>query len=245
MITTSGFQAVISAKIPLVLADDDETGTNALPASPTARQLSVGGPYFGRLGADWIIADSNGKANVLYSADDASSGAIQLAAATNEFATKCPGCKVTVVHYNDGSLPKLSTAVSAALISNPNIEYVFNAYDEPGGIYAVQGLKQVKGRKLKFVAGGGTPVALQRIRNSDESASPGIDASAVAWDMADSIFRFVLGVPKVPAYPLSLRLFTKDNLPQDTADTSAYGTGAWYSDGGFRAMYTKLWGVSA
>lgn len=241
---TQGLKAAIAAKIPLVLADDDETGSSALPSSPVARQLSVGGSYFGRLGADWIIADSNGKANVLYAADDASSGVIQAAATENEYQTKCPGCTVTTVHYSDGSLTKLATAVSSALIAHPDITYVQGAYDEPSGIYTVQGIRQVAGRHLKFVAGGGSPVGLQRIHLGQESASPGVDTSAIAWDMADSIFRFAAGVPQVKTYPLTLRLFTSSNLPSNPTDTGAFESGAWYSNGGFRAMYQKLWGVA-
>jgi len=236
------FRAAMAAKVPLVLADDDETG---LPASPTARELSVGSAYFGRLGADWVIADSNGRANVLYAADEASSGAIQQAAAASEFAVRCPGCKVTVIQYNDNSLSKLTTAVSTALVSHPDIDYVFCAYDEPGGINALQGVKQVSSRKVKFVAGGGAQVGLQRIEGGQESASPGVDTSEIAWNMADALFRFIVDAPQVPAYPPALRLFTTDNLPQDLANTSAYASGSWYSNGGYRAMYAKLWGVSA
>ena len=239
------FQAVLKAKIPLVMADDDEVGANALPASSTARQLSIGGTYFGRLGADWVIADSHGTANVLYAADDASSGALQLAAATDEFKTRCPACKVTVIHFNDASLPKLTTAVSAALIANSKIRYVFNAYDEPSGAYAVQGLQRIKGRSLKFVGGGGSPVGLQRIQKGEESASPGVDTSRVAWDMADAVFRFVAGVPQINTYPKALRLFTKDNLPADVKDTAAFSVGSWYSNGNFRAGYKTLWPSSS
>lgn len=238
-----GFDAAIAAKIPLILADDDETGSASIPASPTSRQLSVNGSEFGRLGADIIIADSNGEANVIYAADDASAGAIQSAATQDEYASKCPKCTVTLIHYSDGSVSKLTTAASAALISHPNVNYFQNAYDEPGGIYAVQGLQQVKGRSVKFVAGGGSPVGLQRIQLGQQLASPGVDTSQIAWNMADSLFRFTAMSPQITDYPSAIRLFTSTNLPKDPTDASGFESGAWYSDGGFRAMYKTLWGT--
>lgn len=243
-IAKNGFDSVIARKIPLVLVDGDETGPAALPKSDTARQMGIGGPDFGRFGADWIIADSNGKANVLMSVDDATTGAIQFAAAKNEYEQHCPGCKLTVIHYNDGSLPKLSTAVSSALIAHPEVKYIQHAYDEPSGIYAVRGVQQVRGRKVKFVAGGGSPVGLGRIHDGQQSASPGVDTAQIGWQTADIIVRYAAHVPQVGEYPSTLRLFSAQNLPAQFASADVFKTGAFYSNGGYREMYKRLWGAA-
>ena len=237
------FQAAAAAKLPVILADDDETGANAVPASSFVRELSDAAPIWTALGADWVIADSGGHANVLYAADDASQGAVATKSVTNEFAAHCPECKVTIVHFSDAALPKLATAVSAAMVAHPAIDYIYGGYDVPAGIYALQGAKQITGRKLKFLTVSGAPAGLQRIANAEQAADAGVDTTALAWDMADALFRIISGVTQ-GNYEPGVRLFTSDNLPANTKDTDAYYSGEWYSNGGLQQMYTKLWGAS-
>lgn len=239
----TSFKAAAAAHIPVVAADDDDTGAQAFPASSVARQLTSGAPLWAALAADWIIADSKGRAHVLYAADDASAGVIAANAVTHEFAAHCPQCKVTVVHFSDAALPKLATAVSSGLISAPDVNYVYGAYDAPAGIYALQGAKQIKGRTPKFVTITGSPVGLARVAAGDQAADAGVDTAAFSWIMADALFRLILGVPQVTYQP-QVRLFTKDNVPHNTKNVDAYNSGSWYSNGGFRAMYLKVWGLS-
>lgn len=234
------FQAAAAAKVPVISADNDDTGPDAFPASSVARQLSDDGPAWAALATDWIIADSAGRAKILYAADDASQGTVATKAVTTELAAHCTLCILTVVHYNDNALPKLATAISSALIANPDIDYVYGGYDVPAGIYALQGAKQVTGRKFKFVTISGAPTGLQRIFDGSQAADAGVDTSALAWNMTDALFRLISKVPQVNYQP-GIRLFTKGNLPPDTHDIKAYTQGAWYSNGGFRTMYDKLW----
>lgn len=237
------FKAAVAAKVPVIAADDDATGASAFPASPSLRQLSDAAPMWTALAADWIIADSGGHAQVLYAADDASQGVVASKVVMGEFSAHCPECKVTVIHFSDAALPKLATAISSAMIAHPGIDYVYGGYDVPAGIYALQGAKQVTGRQFKFVTVSGAPTGLQRIASGDQAADAGVDTTALAWDMADALFRMIDGVAQVDYRP-GIRLFTKDNLPSDPKDVGAYNSGAWYSNGGLRTMYAKLWGMN-
>ena len=233
------FAAAIKAKIPIVATDNDKPGS--FPTAPTVRRLSIGGPQWAALGVDWIVADSNGKAQVLYVADDSNAGVTQTAAVKAEFAKQCPGCKLTLVNFSDPTIDKLPTAVSGAMTANPKIDYVFGGYDAPSGILALQGAKIVAGRKFTYLTVTGQPPGLQRVAGGQQAADPGVDSAESSWNAADALLRMVAGVPQVQYTP-ALRLFTKQNVPANTKDASAYAAGTWYSTGGFRAMYTKLWG---
>ena len=235
------YAAAIAAKIPIIATDNDKPGS--FPDSPTVRRLTIGGPVYGALGADWIIADSGGKAQVLYVADSSNAGVTQSAAVKGEFAKQCPDCKVTVVTFSDPTIDKLPTAVSAAMTANPKIDYVFGGYDAPSGIFALQGAKQVSGRKFTYLTVTGQPPGLQRMAAGQQAADPGVDPAETMWNATDALLRMITGAKQVEYQP-AVRLFTKDNLPSDTKSTTAYGAGTWYSNGGYKAMYEKLWAVS-
>lgn len=238
---SQAYAAAIAAKIPIVATDNDKPGS--FPNSPYVRRLTIGGLVYGALGADWIIADSGGKAQVLYVGDNSNAGVTQTSAVTKEFAKQCPGCKVTVVKFSDPTIDKLPTAVSSAMTANPKINYVFGGYDAPSGIFALQGAKQVTGRKFTYLTVTGQPPGLQRVAGGQQAADPGVDTAETMWNATDALLRMITGGKQVNYLP-AVRLFTKSNVPSDTKSASAYASGSWYSNGGFRAMYTKLWGLS-
>lgn len=237
---SQAYAAAIAAKIPIVATDNDKPGS--FPNSPDVRRLTIGGPVYAALGADWIIADSGGKAHVLYVADNSNAGVTQTTAVKGEFTKQCPGCKLTVVNFSDPTIDKLPTAVSSAMTANPKIDYVFGGYDAPSGIFALQGAKQVTGRKFTYLTVTGQPPGLQRVAGGQQAADPGVDTAETMWNASDALLRMITGAKQVTYLP-AVRLFTKSNVPSDTKSSSAYAAGTWYSNGGFAAMYKKLWGV--
>ncbi|WP_375502526.1 sugar ABC transporter substrate-binding protein [uncultured Jatrophihabitans sp.] len=237
---SQAYGAAIAAKIPIVATDNDKPGS--FPNNPDIRRLTIGGPVYAALGADWIIADSGGKAQVLYVADNSNAGVTQTAAVKGEFAKQCPDCKLTVVSFSDPTIDKLPTAVSSAMTANPKINYVFGGYDAPSGIFALQGAKQVTGRKFTYLTVTGQPPGLQRVASGQQAADPGVDTAETMWNATDALLRIITGQQQVNYLP-ALRLFDKANVPSNTKSAAAYASGSWYSNGGFRAMYTKLWGL--
>jgi ribose transport system substrate-binding protein len=234
------YSAAIAAHIPVVATSNDDV--KGFPVSSDLATVSIGLTADARLAADWIIADSGGKANVLYTADNSAQGVLESAATRDEFARECPGCKVTVVEFGDLTVQNLATAVSSAMVKNPGINYVYGGYDAPSGIYALQGAKQVTGRHFTYVTGTGQPPGLQRVAAGQQAADPGIDTVDAMWNTADALFRIVTGAKQVQYTP-AFRIFTKSNVPSNTKDASAYASGQWYTNGAFKPMYTKLWGL--
>ena len=93
-------------------SDGETYGTTCVP-----------GPFeqAGRLEADWVIADSEGTANVLViTSNDANSTNSLVRGMKDEFATKCPDCEVQFV---DVAIPdwarEIRGEVSSALVSDP------------------------------------------------------------------------------------------------------------------------------
>jgi ribose transport system substrate-binding protein len=238
---SAAYAAAVAAKIPVVATDNDNSA--GFPKSPLLTTVSLGPPEDARLAADWIIANSNGKADVVYAADNSNDGVIEAAATKDEFTKYCPGCKYTAVSFGDLTVQNLATAISSAMDRDPNINYVDGGYDAPSGIYALQGAKTVTGRHFTYITSTGQPPGLQRVAAGQQAADPGLDTDDSMWNTADALFRILTGAKPVASYTPALRIFTKGNVPSNTTDANAYASGQWYTNGSFKAMYQKLWGL--
>jgi ribose transport system substrate-binding protein len=237
---SSAFANAFAAKIPVVATDNDDP--QGFPKNGDVTAVDIGNPLDSKLTADWIIANSGGKADVLYAADNSNDGVIEAHATESEFAAKCPDCKVTVVTFGDESVNTLPTAVSSAMVKDPSINYVDGNYDAPSGIFALQGAKTVTGRRFTYITGTGQPPGLQRVAAGTQAADPGMDPDIAMWNTADALFRIILHKAPIAYYTPGVRIFTKANIPSNTKSASAYASGQWYTNGGFKAMYRKLWG---
>ena len=237
---SSAYSDALAAKIPVVATDNDDAA--GFPKSPLLTTVDIGTPKDARLAADWIIADSGGKGDVLYAADNSNDGVIEAAATHDEFAKQCPECKVTTVTFGDLSVDKLPTAISSAMVRDPNINYVYGGYDAPAGIFALQGAKTVTGRHFTYITITGQPPGVQRVAAGQQAADPGLDTDVAMWNTADALFRILTGASPVASYPPAVRIFTKSNVPSDTKSPAAYASGAWYTNGAFKAMYRQVWG---
>lgn len=238
---SSAYAAAISAKIPVVATDNDDP--QGFPKSPDVTTVDTGVPLDARLAADWIIAKSGGKADVLFAADNSNDGVIEANATDNEFATRCPGCKVTNVTFGDETVQNLPTAVSSALVKNPGIDYIDGGYDAPSGIFALQGAKTVTARRFTYVTSTGQPPGVERVASGSQAADPGTDTDLAMWNTADALFRVLTNGQTVASYSPGVRIFTPANVPSSSSSSSAYASGTWYTDGKFKVLYQKLWGL--
>ena len=237
---SSAYAAAFSAKIPVVATDNDDP--QGFPKTSDVVTVDTGIKADAALAADYIIANSNGAANILYAADNSNDGVVEATATAQEFA-KCSSCKVTNVAFGDETVQNLSTAVPSALVKDPSINFIDGGYDAPSGIYALQGAKTVTGRHFLYITSTGQPPGLERVAQGTQAADPGQDPDLSMWNTADAMFRIILGKSPASAYNPGLRIFTHANVPSDVSSPSAYASGDWYSNGAFKAMYSKLWGL--
>jgi ribose transport system substrate-binding protein len=204
----------------------------------------VPGPFeqAGRLEADWVIADSHGRADVLViTSKDARSTGPLLVGLRAEFAQRCPGCDLRFV---DVPIPswasRIRTEVQSALVRDPKIDYVIPIYDSMSQ-YAVPAIKAAgRAGKIKIAAFNGTPFVLAMLADKDVvAADAGENLSWIGWSAMDQAFRAIAGVPPVSSEHTPLRLFDDHNVAE-TGDPPRFDTG--YGNGYVRG-YERLWRI--
>jgi len=234
--------AVISTHGP----DPATYPAGAVPPEGTANLTSfVPGPFVqvAQLDADYGIVDSGGKADVLIIAPmEVLSAPGHVAAMQQEFSSKCPGCKVTVLNAPIADwATKLATEVQTALTKDPNLGYVMPIYD--GMTSFANSAITAAGRsgRVKIVTYNGNPDALAILAKGG-SVAMNIGESAGWNGLADldAELRILSGVEPVKDENTPLRVYTKDNV-------SAAGTPPTF-DGGFGnsyiSGYSTLWRLS-
>ena len=73
----------------------------------------------------------------------------------------------------------------------------------------------------------------------NHSSSPAPDSAAKSGDGTTARTWVSLRRLSSPG----VRIFTPANVLPSSSSSSAYASGTWYTDGKFKVMYQKLWGL--
>jgi ribose transport system substrate-binding protein len=249
-VAAQAFEAAKASDIPVLVTDQNPPPPGA-PGGVTGigddklAYASFGAEDLMRGVADWIIADSNGKANVLVTelTDSPSTQQWIREGAIGEYRKYCPGCKASTVKINIASLQQVPSAISSALVRNQDTNYVqpqFDAVAQP----VQQGVQQAGfANKVKAASATGLLAGLQQVKQQGFiKADVGINYGYQGWAIADELFRMMLGKPPVEEN-IPQRLFTKENIGTIQLTPQAEATGEWFGSTEFREMFTKLWGL--
>lgn len=217
------------------------------PAEPLT-DARVAQPYAeaARLNADWIINDTQCKANVLIlTSNELIAGDINTKAAKDEFDKYCgSGCKVTDKNI---PIPKWSSqiqpTVQSGIQSTPDLNYVFPLYDSM--IQFVTPAIQLAGAnaRVKITSFNGTPAFLQLIKSGNTVKSiVGENEANLGYAGMDQMMRLLTGLPAVTSGDehIPLRVFDASNVAE-AGNPPAFGVG--YGDK-WRQGYMKLWGLA-
>ena len=205
----------------------------------------VPGPFeqAGRLEADWVIATTQGQADVLViMSTDAHSTSPLVRALKDEFRTRCPGCRL---RFTDVPIPRwpdeLRGEVQSALVRDPGLDYVVPIYDSMSQ-YVVPAIRANAGAasRVKLATFNGTPFVLQLLQRHERvQMVAGEDLAWVGWAAMDQAFRLIAGVPPLQSERTPLRVF-------DASDVGEAGSPPGVDRGygsSFVAGYRRLWGV--
>ncbi|WP_367325885.1 sugar ABC transporter substrate-binding protein [Streptomyces sp. HUAS ZL42] len=198
------------------------------------------------LTASALIADSGGKANILY-IGTSDTRTIQATGdhAVKYLGEKCPDCKVTRINYNSASLDKLPSQVSAALIKEPNTNYIFAVLDTaiPPAIAGARAAGFEK--KVKIGGMGGDLAVLQGIAGGGpEFATAGSFLSYTSWLFADDVVRMLAGqAPADKGLPVPYRLFTKADVAGLALTPKGYASMEWYGSDAYEEQFLTAWGA--
>jgi ribose transport system substrate-binding protein len=249
-VAAQAFEGAKAKKIPVLVTDQNPPPPGAPGGVKGIGDSKLAYAPFGaedlmRGVADWIIADSNGKANVLVAelTDSPSTQAWIQEGAVAEYEKNCPGCKVTVAKINIASLQLVPSKISSELLRNQDVDYVqpqFDAVAQP----IQQGVQQAGfANKVKAASATGLLSGLQQVKQGGFiKADMAIDYAYQGWAIADEAFRMMLGEPPVEE-KIPQRLFTKENIGSIELTKEAEASGEWFGSTEFRDMFTKLWGL--
>lgn len=194
--------------------------------------------------ADWTIADSKGKANVLLMPYTDSPSTLSYDVTTvGVFKKLCPACQISEQKIGIADATLAPSQTSSALLSHPGVQYVLPEYDAlDQGV--LQGIQQSGfAHKVKVVTSAGDLPALQAIKSGQLSVDVGESFPYGGWADADEAMRMMLGKPIVTEKP-PLRMFTAANVGSLALTPAAQANGSWYGSSSYTTMFEHLWGVS-
>ncbi|MRJ75793.1 substrate-binding domain-containing protein [Aeromicrobium sp. SMF47] len=198
-----------------------------------------------RLMADYIIAESEGKANILeIRSSDLSPDNPMTKAFNGEIKKYCPGCTtehidVPVTQWAQQITPQVQTALTA----NPKIDWIAPHYDFMGTL-AATGVKQAGAKdRVKMASFNGNLAPLEMIQKKDVYvADVGEDIVWLGWAGMDLAFRVLSGLEPLPNNDpkTATRILDSSNIAEvGTPPEFGKGYGDAYVKG-----YEELWGVA-
>ena len=240
-----------AAGIPIVVTHDFQNGEldSPPPNGPGAQAKAlttafVTVPFWeaARLEADWAIAKSNGKANVIsFSSPDVPPSTGITAAMKKEFTDHCPKCKFKSINVPLADwATKIASETQSAIQQDPGVNWVLPIYDSMS-LFAQQGITAAgKSGSVKIASYNGTPAVMKLIQDGDiMDMDAGENITWLAWATADQVGRVLTGAPIIEDgnEQTPLRVFSDENIKEaGTPPSPNLGYGTAYVDG-----YTKLW----
>jgi ribose transport system substrate-binding protein len=238
---TTALRAAEAAKIPVVQMFGVQ-GTNG----PYTQFVSLQDQQSHAIAADWIIADSKGKANVLTSTSvgDLSAENTVKQGGGAEFASKCPDCKVTNVNITPTTVESLTAATSTALLKGTKIDYGLPEFDFLVPLFQ-RGVQQAgRTAKLKVVSTNGVLSSMQLVKSGKQEADGAGNRNYGGWQAMDAYVRLALGKPAQDKQFIPPRVFDATNIGSVSLTDAASKSGEWFGDLGYKQDFLKLWGAS-
>lgn len=185
--------------------------------------------------ADWVIADSEGKANVLWVGTETFACNQQRKAAFMEGMEACEDCETSDLTFAiDGLTTTLPQQLQAELQSKPDLTYIVGTFDAVA-LTAADAVRQAgKTDKIKVAGHDANAPNLELIRKGDiQLADATTGAIEPGWAAADAAARIIAGEEVPEIVPVTTVLVTPENIEQ---------IGDRY-DGpeGFEDQFLELW----
>jgi ribose transport system substrate-binding protein len=238
---TKQLAAAKAAKIPIVAGFDI-----ASPSGPIIQMLGGSKTVAAAANsvADYVVADSGGKAKILaFSISAYTILNLNTSAFGKEVKRLCPGCSIRVdnVQVTDVGT-KIPATVVSELQRDPSITYLAFAFgDMPLGVNAALKAAGLD-KKVKIVSyGSASPTVIHDISTGKMAASDAWSILFNSWQAVDAFARYFVGDP-VPAAPSEQPML----ITSANAKSQFKGDANWEFGGppNYTAAFKKLWHVS-
>lgn len=155
----------------------------------------------------------------------------------------CSDCALATVDFTTANVDKLPSAVSAALVSNPDVNVVMVPVDSfvPP---VTQALKTAGKTDVKVVSTGGDLPNMQNVQAGTQAGDLGTPVIFSGWQYANALFQLLVGDAVTPDSTLTNRYFDSSNVSGLTLTPEAYLSNAWYGDDSYQAAFKTAWGIS-
>lgn len=217
----------------------DPVGEHGLLANVAAKEDFVTrGQYVAR----WIVADTNGKANVtLFNSPAFAVLKPYQEAMSAEFKKLCPACKFNVENVNPADAgTKLPGQIVSYLTAHPDVDYVVPSFSD-GAIGVPQALKAAGlSDRVKLITQGAGTVPIEQLKNGQVPAFVPEPTQVEGWMMVDALVRKFVGddVPAAKYATVPRQFLTQANL------ADAFGSSDVYNGvKDYQAQYKTLWGL--
>ena len=155
----------------------------------------------------------------------------------------CPTCALATVEFTTPNADKLPSAVSAALVQNPDVNVIMVPVDSfvPP---VTQALKTAGKADVKVVSTGGDLPNMQNVKAGTQAGDLGTPVIYTGWQYANALFQLLVGDEVVADPNLANRFFDSSNISDLTLTPEAYLSNQWYGDDSYQAAYKTAWGIS-
>lgn len=192
----------------------------------------------------WVIASSQGKANVIIAQEaDSPSSLAYVQNSLSIYKDNCPSCTVTTKNITATSNNQLASDTATNLLTHPSADYYYTEFEDSLDP-TVQGIQQAnKSSSVSLSVAGGSVDGLGRLKSgSVVKAVVAVDQAYAGWALTDEILRLATkAAPVTETFPS--RLFTSDNIGSIQVTPAAQSSGDWFGDTSYQGSFKALWGV--
>jgi ribose transport system substrate-binding protein len=225
------------------------SGSSALsaPNPPIAAPAGEAWPAFdispdyrtvGRNVADWIIADSNGTADVAVYGDQEFDSINGQEAGFVPAIKGCSACAVSPVMYFTST--QIASALGPETVSylrtHPNVNYIYSGFDPPAAAQVQAIANAGMAHNVKIASVLGNSQNLQYIKNGEiQAADAAYDNTYMGFAIVDQTIRLLDNQPLAQPIGenLPFQVLTKNNLPSSQA--------SWTAPFSYQDQFIKLW----
>lgn len=225
-------------KVPVLAMSAIGTNSAAVAYGTNGDEASQAGA------ANWIVADSGGKATVLGTKVQDDTGAINdTAVGSQPVFDKCSGCKLSFATYTSGTVPSVPSLISSTLLRNRKVDYGFPQFDFLVPLYIAGVRTAGMTGKLKIVSTNGVLSSMQMVKNGGQAADIASNRNYSGWLGMDSMLRMIKGMPVPTDWQIPIRIFDKTNINSIPLTDAAATTGEWFGPLDYQASFKALWGM--
>jgi ABC-type sugar transport system substrate-binding protein len=239
----TGLRAAEAAGIKIVSGSSGLSTPNAVIAAPGGEVWPAFdvSPDYKQLGtniANWIVADSGGKANVLVYGDKEFDSINAQETGVVPALKACTTCTVSDVQYFTAT--QIASALGPQTVSylrtHPDVNYIYSAFDPPAAAQVQAIVNAGMAKNVKIASALGNSQNLKFIQAGQvQAADAAYDNIYMGFAIVDQSIRLLNGEPLIePAGEgLPFQVLTKDTLPASLD--------SWVAPFSYEDKFTALW----